>query len=619
MRTIPRTSLVTASILCVPDHLLLAHGEEQCRRDAGRDDCAAGEKQVLDCGDIHVVDNFLNATELHHFRGILDRAPGDVDVASSAWSEVQPSSTDRQLVWAIARRVSDYVNAQLRSNTVMTGPWRYKGQYHVDTVQLRRYQSLSYMSAHIDTGNYARCLSAVVHVGDKPCSGGRFQSFRRKHPSKPCGTWHGWRSDPAKAEPPPEALTASGLRQVEEADYAPGRLVVLLAETPHAVTRLEPGDERDVLFIWFSCEPTLVNGAATNGHVELVDELLSARADVDQVDRYQRTALADAAYSGHQAIVQLLVHKKASLEKRDVEGWGPLHWATVKSHWQVVDSLAALGAHTSLLSELGYQAQQGSEHKVERLLQTLAATHSPGLSVNAADEFGRHPLFMAAAGGHLHIVRLLLHQRASVNHRVLETGDDSSGMYAIHAAADGGHLPVVKALLKAKAKLDSETAAGLQPLHAAALQGHSAVVRLLVKQGADPNQMFQGHGLVHEAAANGDVAMLRVLLSVNANVELQLQDSSTPLGIAAMQGHVEAVKLLLEAQMQSPQKLPGSTAMQQGLQWAAQSGHVEVVQMFLQYVPAAVRGLPFDWAAHGGHIAVLQLFLAAVESQDEAA
>ena len=51
--------------------------------------------------------------------------------------------------------------------------------------------------------------------------------------------------------------------------------------------------------------------AASEGHIKMVDLLMSRGADVGAMDQYGRTALHLAAWPGHKGVVKLLVSKGA--------------------------------------------------------------------------------------------------------------------------------------------------------------------------------------------------------------------------------------------------------------------------------------------------------------------
>lgn len=86
--------------------------------------------------------------------------------------------------------------------------------------------------------------------------------------------------------------------------------------------------------------------------------------------------------------------------------------------------------------------------EVESLQNLLASTHASGgraavtALVNSADQYGLRPLHEACKEGHNNIVLALLKQQADPNLT------DLVGQTALHLAAGGGHVGTVRLLLE---------------------------------------------------------------------------------------------------------------------------------------------------------------------------
>jgi ankyrin repeat protein len=82
--------------------------------------------------------------------------------------------------------------------------------------------------------------------------------------------------------------------------------------------------------------------------------------------------------------------------------------------------------------------------------------------------------------GHLSAVKLLLESGADMSHTRMD-----NGATCLFMAAQGGHVEVVGLLLEAGANVDQRSTSGRSPLFVAALAGHTGVVGLLLGAGAN--------------------------------------------------------------------------------------------------------------------------------------
>lgn len=140
---------------------------------------------------------------------------------------------------------------------------------------------------------------------------------------------------------------------------------------------------------------------------EKIDEILTNKSDIDYCEApYKRTALWEASWKNHEAIVRLLHSKGASISHADHQGRTPLHEAAYYGHLN--------------------------------LLQFLIDNGHP---IDCADLFGQTPLFRAVEGGRHDAVRLLVQNGAHTN------GLDAHGVTVQHVAAFGGEPLLAQYLL----------------------------------------------------------------------------------------------------------------------------------------------------------------------------
>ncbi|KAH8684390.1 ankyrin repeat-containing domain protein [Tricladium varicosporioides] len=369
---------------------------------------------------------------------------------------------------------------------------------------------------------------------------------------------------------------------------------------------------------------TALQAAAGGGHLEIVQRLLDAKADINATSTIYRTgtALEVAAESGHLEVVQILLDAKANNNSSvgEIEGYMALQAAVKCGHLEVVQRLLdakadinASAAKTGGRTALQAAAEGGHLEVVQRLLDAKA-----DVNATAARHRGRTALQAAAGGGHLEVVQRLLDAKADVN----ASAARYSGRTALQAASEGGHLEVVQRLLDAKADANASAAEveGRTALHAAAGGGHLEVVQRLLDAKADVNASAAeswGRTALQAAAEGGYLEVVQTLLGAKADVNAPVTwfEGLTALQAAAGGGHLEVVQRLLDAKADvnaSAARHRGRTA----LQAAAGGGHLEVVQRLLDAKADINATAAESWgqtalqaAAGGGHLEVVQRLL----------
>ena len=193
-----------------------------------------------------------------------------------------------------------------------------------------------------------------------------------------------------------------------------------------------------------------LQAAAGGGHLDVVERLLAARADVNAAATDGGwTALQAAAGGGHLKVVERLLAVRADVNA-----------AATKEGGQTALQAAAGGGYLEV---------------VERLLAVRADVNAA-----AAKEDGQTALQAAAGGGHLEVVERLLAAKADVN-----AAATNGGKTALQGAARGGHLKMVERLLAARADVNAAASSnGLTALQAAVKGGYLDVVKRLKQAGA---------------------------------------------------------------------------------------------------------------------------------------
>ena len=141
-----------------------------------------------------------------------------------------------------------------------------------------------------------------------------------------------------------------------------------------------------------------IHNAAKAGDLVKVKALLKDHPDlVFNKDNDGRSPLHWAANSGHKDVVELLLTNKAEVNAKDNNGGTPLLYATAGARWNVAQLLLANKAEVNAKdsdgrSPLHWAASMGHKDMAELLLTNKA-------EVNAKNNLGVTPLHYATAGG----------------------------------------------------------------------------------------------------------------------------------------------------------------------------------------------------------------------------
>lgn len=222
------------------------------------------------------------------------------------------------------------------------------------------------------------------------------------------------------------------------------------------------------------------------------------------------------------------------------------------------------------------------------------------------------PLSGAALYGHAGVVELFL-----VNSNANPNSTDYQRRTPLAFAAVNGHRDVVKLMLTKKGiQADLKDRHGRTPLWLAARTGHREVVELLLGiNGVDldsPDDSYQTP--LSAAAARGYEDVVKLLIT-SGRVNLNAKDNNgrTPLFLASENGHESVVKLLLTIDKidQNATNVDGRTP----LCAAAAKGHFTIVESLLKsganpILKDSYGWTPFLWASANGKRSVVQLLQA---------
>tara|TARA_B100001079_G_C16352811_1_gene489082 strand:+ start:178 stop:903 length:726 start_codon:yes stop_codon:yes gene_type:complete len=156
----------------------------------------------------------------------------------------------------------------------------------------------------------------------------------------------------------------------------------------------------------------------------------------------------------------------------------------------------------------------------------------------------------------------------------------------LHDAAKTGNIESIQHLLAEGYGANEADEQGNLPLHYAAANGHVAIVKLLTDRGAnlDSADILRGWTALQIAIVAGKIGVMETLLSNGANVDAKARTGETALHIATQLRNSTLVKILIQhdadlnvlATYKTSRGLDGTP-----LHWATQMGNTNIVDQLV--------------------------------------
>jgi len=250
--------------------------------------------------------------------------------------------------------------------------------------------------------------------------------------------------------------------------------------------------------------------------------LIENKADVNQTNSNQQTALHHACRHGSWVLAEYLIKQKADVNLEDNESATPLHLMT----------------------------SEDSASKND-YIKTMQVMLRAGADIHAVDAEGCTPLHVVKIG---QLAALLIKAKSDVN---LKNND---GYTPVAKAAENDSPSVVAVLLAAKADANIKNNEGEAPLHH--VYGNLETVKALVEGKADPNIRNSNNSTcLIGNCDNEHKAIIEYLVKSKADVNAQDKDGETALYCAADMNQPTAVKALLAAKAKLIKTKDGETAL----------------------------------------------------------
>ncbi|XP_046335737.2 transient receptor potential cation channel subfamily A member 1 homolog isoform X1 [Haliotis rufescens] len=282
--------------------------------------------------------------------------------------------------------------------------------------------------------------------------------------------------------------------------------------------------------------------AVVSGKIDIIRHLVDKGAIIDASNDMQTTPLHKAAQFNRVRAARLLLRRGANIECLDKDNDTPLLIAAMYGHVETVEMLVKKGADvdaTNLKEKTAvYVAAEEGNLSV---LQSLLSVPEMRNLINWGDRDGNTALHIAAQKKNLHVVKILLKNKASI-HTKNELEESP-----LHMAAKYGNVNTIREIVRnGQNSIFAEDEKSNTPLHLAALYGHTLSVGALIELGADVSQKnCVLWTALDMAAAQGWNNTCKVLLEADAPVDPTDKRNTTPLHLACSSGHREVVQLLL--------------------------------------------------------------------------
>jgi ankyrin repeat protein len=208
-------------------------------------------------------------------------------------------------------------------------------------------------------------------------------------------------------------------------------------------------------------------------------EIIEWLCQQDEIDVNKGNCLIEAIYLRNEKAIQFLLEKKVNINQENDQGRLPLEAATYSL--DLVRKLINLGAKIKdnfliLLMSAIWNEEEGLFQKFKELLELLIKN---GVNINFQDA-GRNPaLILACTSTYNEVIKLLIENKANINCQ------DKKGNTPLIILYNFGEYDMVEFLIQNGADINCPNKKGNTLLILACKHGDRSMVELLMKYGAD--------------------------------------------------------------------------------------------------------------------------------------
>ena len=310
------------------------------------------------------------------------------------------------------------------------------------------------------------------------------------------------------------------------------------------------------------------------GYCELFEHFVKIGSDIYLETKLGENCLHLAAKGGYIDICKLLIkHYNFSVNERDMSGASPLHYCVSSGHFQLFTYFVAIGSDIHLETNHGQNCLHfAAKYGDKRLCKMLVEHYN--LDLNMSDYNGKAPLHYCAESGKYELFQYFVKLGCDI---YLETDE---GENCLHFAAKSGNLAFCKKIFEDyNFNICAEDKLGKTPLHYCIK--YDNLFRFFIKMGSDVYlKTKKDESLLHLAASNGHLQLCKKLLgSYKFNVNIIDSSGKSPLHNSIENGHFELFQFFIEMGSNAYLK---TKANQNCLHFAALGGHMELCKTLIE-------------------------------------
>jgi ankyrin repeat protein len=309
---------------------------------------------------------------------------------------------------------------------------------------------------------------------------------------------------------------------------------------------------------------TPLMNAAMTGRTKLLKALLEEGVNTNAVNDNQQTALHLAVSNGQEDVVKQLLDEKVDINAVDCNKANSLHLIAARKEddscsiakMLVENGINTMERNAEDLTPLNLAVQHGHMQLVEVLLEGKSGNDVDGEDNLDLYRVHRRNLELAKDHKHDSISKLLL-AKTKIDIKRIVSRTDAEGNTALHLAVQEEHgdlaaqkeqRELVNFLLVDKADVNKANKKAFTSLHLAAQKADFSICSILLKHGADVNHKFPEDGgtVLHFAVLRLPTKFLELFLQNKAQIDIQNHERITALGMAAVCGYEDEIRLLLE-------------------------------------------------------------------------